>query len=138
MGQKRNIQVVKYAQLYFSTPRLPMQFSSMDLVGPFDLSSNGHHYALTVICMLTGLTFCILLKTKTASEVVQIYIDEVYVRFGGSMNILLNIWTKFKNQLFTDVATQLGVECRDYTSPYHPESNGRIEGFHNFPQNMHV
>ena len=31
-----------------------------------------------------------------------------------------------------DVATQLGVECKVYTPPYHPQSNGRIEGFHTF------
>ena len=53
MCQKRNIQVLKYAQLHFSTLRLLMKFISMDLIGPFDPSSNGHHYALTVICMLT-------------------------------------------------------------------------------------
>ena len=42
--QKRNIQVLKYAQLHFSTPRLPMQLISMDLIGPFDPSSNGQQY----------------------------------------------------------------------------------------------
>ena len=86
--QKRNVQVVKYAQLHFSTPRLPMQFISIDLIGPFGPSSNGHHYAVIVICMLSGYTFCIPLKTKAASEVVQAYMDEVYTKFGGSMKIL--------------------------------------------------
>ena len=68
--QKRNIQAVKYAHMHFSTPRLTMQFISMDLIGPFVPSSGGHHYTLTVICMLSGYTFCIPLKTKTASKVV--------------------------------------------------------------------
>ena len=40
--------------------------------------------------------------------------------------------TEFKNQLFTEVATELGVEYKCYTPPYHPQSNGRIEGFHSF------
>ena len=31
-----------------------------------------------------------------------------------------------------DVATTLGVEHRVYSLLYHPLSNGRIEGFHNF------
>ena len=59
-----------------------MQLISMDLIGPFDPSSSGYHYALTVICMLTGYTFCILLKTKTTNEVVQAYTDKVYAKFG--------------------------------------------------------
>ena len=92
----------------------------------------GHHYALTVICMLTGYIFCVPLKTKTASEVVQAYIDEVYTKFGGSMKILLANGTELKNQLFTDVATHVGVEQRVYSSPYHLQSNGRIEELHNF------
>ena len=120
MCQKTNIQVVKYAQLYFSTPRLPMQFISMELFGPLYPSSNGHHYALTVIHILTGYTLCIPLKKKTASEVVQAYIDEVYAKFGGSMKILSDNGTEFKNQLLMDVATQLGVELSVYSPPYHP------------------
>ena len=39
---------------------------------------------------------------------------------------------KFKNQLFEKVAKELGVEFKCYTAPYHPQSNGRIEGFHHF------
>ena len=55
----------------------------MDLIGEFHPSSKrGHKYALTVICMLTGYVFCIPLRTKTASEVIQAYIDDVYAKFG--------------------------------------------------------
>ena len=81
MCQKRNIPVVNYDQLHFSNPRLPMQFISMDLIGPFEPSCNGHHYTLTMICVLKGYTFCIPLKTKTASE-------KVYTNLGGSIKIL--------------------------------------------------
>ena len=63
-----------------------------------------------VICMLTGYTFCILLKTKPTNEVVQAYIDKVYTKCGGSVKILSDNRTEFKNQLFTNVATQLGVK----------------------------
>ena len=37
-----------------------------------------------------------------------------------------------KNQLFEKEAKELGVEFKCYTAPYHPQSNGRIEGFHHF------
>ena len=112
---------------------LSMQFISMDLIGEFHQpSAKGHRYALTVICMLTGYTFCIPLKTKTAAEVVKAYVDHVYSKFGGSVKILSDNGTEFKNELFTNVAKELGVEYKIYTPPYHPQSNGRIEGFHNF------
>ena len=72
------------------------------------------------------------LENQTTSKVVQAYIAEVYAKFGRSVKIQSDNAMQFKNQLFTDVATQLSVECKMHTPPYHPHSNGRIEGFHNF------
>ena len=40
--------------------------------------------------------------------------------------------TEFKNKVFEQVAKELGLEYKLYTPPYHPASNGRIEGFHAF------
>ena len=87
--QRRNKQVVKYATLHFDVATFPMQFISMYLIGKFyPPTSKGKRYALTVICMLTGYVFCIPLKTKTAEEVLQAYINNMYSKFGGSIKIL--------------------------------------------------
>ena len=72
------------------------------------------------------------MKTKTAEEVTQAYIDKVYSKFGGSLKTLNDNGTEFKNKVFEQVAKELGVEYKLYTLPYHPASNGRIEGFHAF------
>ena len=130
--QKQNILPVKYVSGHFSAPMAPMEFISMDLIGDFTPSSKGNKYALTVICMLTGYTFCIPIPSKKASDVITAYIDNVYSKFGGSKKILSDNGTEFKNQLFERIAKELGVEFKCYTAPYHPQSNGRIEGFHHF------
>ena len=102
-----------------------MKFIFVDLTDEFHPpSSKGHRYALTDICMLTGYKFCIPLKTKTAAEVIKAYIDNIYAKFGGSLKILSDNGTEFKNQLFTGVATELGVEYKIYTPSYHPQCNG--------------
>ena len=85
-----------------------------------------------MICMLTGYVFCVPLKTKQASEVLQAYIDHIYAKFGGSLKILSDNGTEFKNQLFEKIAKELGVKYKIYTVPYRPSSNGHIEGFRNF------
>ena len=132
--QRRNKQVVKYATLHFDVATFPMQFISMDLIGEFHPPTNRkHRYALTVICMLTGYVFCVPLKTKTAEEVIQAYIDNVYSKFRGSLKMLSDNGTEFKNKMFEQIAKELGLEYKLYTPPYHPASNGRIEGFHAFP-----
>ena len=131
--QRRNKQVVKYTTLHFDVATFPMQFISMDLIGEFHpATSKGKRYALTVICMLTGYVFCIPLKSKTAEEVLQAYINNVYSKFGGSIKILSDNGTEFKNKIFEQVAKELGIVYKLYTPPYHPASNGRIEGFHAF------
>ena len=106
--QQHNIIPVKYTKGHFEVPKSPMEFISMDLIGEFNKSSRGNVYALTVICMLTGFTFCIPIENKTASTVVQAYIDNVYNKFGGSRKIVSDNGTEFKNKLFTQIATELG------------------------------
>ena len=131
--QRRNKQVVKYTTLHFDVSTFPMQFISMDLIGEFHPpTSKGKRYAFTVICMLTGYVFCIPLKTKITEEILQAYIDNVYSKFGGSVKMLSDNGTEFKNKIFEQVAKELGVVYKLYTPPYHPASNGRIEGFHAF------
>ena len=100
----------------------------MHLVGRFTRTTSGHKYALTVICMLTGYVFCIPLKTKTAEEIVEIYLTHVTFTFSISRKILTV--RQFKNSCFEEVAKQLGVECKIYSQGYRPQANGRIEGFH--------
>ena len=82
--------------------------------------------------MLTGYVFCIPLKSKQANEVLQAYIDNVYAKFGGSLKILSDNGTEFKNKLFEQIAKELGVKHKMYTAPYRPSSNGHIEGFYRF------
>ena len=131
--QRRNKQVVKYATLHFDVATFPMQFISIDLIGEFHPpTSRKHKYALTVICMLTGYIFCGSLKTKTAEEVIQAYIDNVYSKFGGSLKIMSENGTKFKSKMFEQVSKEHGLEYKLYAPPYHSASNGRIEGFHAF------
>ena len=133
--QRRNKQVVKYATLHFNVATFPTQFISMDLIGEFHLpTSKKHRYASTVICMLMGYVFCVPLRMKTTKEVIQAYIDNVYSKFGGSLKILSDNSTEFKNKVSEQVAKELGVEYKLYTPPYYPASNGRIEGFHAFPK----
>ena len=131
--QKHNKQVVKYNKLHFEASLAPMKFISMDLIGEFHPpSSKGNRYALTVICMHTGFVFCIPLKTKSAEDVVQAYIDKAYSQFGGSEKVLTDNGTEFKNRLINEVCEQLGVKHKIYSPPYRPQSNGRIESFHYF------
>ena len=66
-------------------------------------TSKGHHYVLIVMDMLSGFISCASLKSKKAKEIVQVYLNEVYYRFGGSRKILSDNGTKLKNKMFQEV-----------------------------------
>ena len=62
---KHNIKTQQLKNEHFSSPPQPMEFIVMDLIGEFHpASSKGNRFALTTVCMLTGFTFCIPLKSK--------------------------------------------------------------------------
>ena len=76
--------------------------------------------------MLTGYVFCVPLKTKTAEEVIQAYIDQVYSKFGGSFKILSDNGTEFKNKLFEQIAKEFDVEYK----ALHPSLSSSIKWSH--------
>ena len=90
---------VKFEAKHFKPGMRPMDFIAMDLIGEFyPPLSQGNRYALTGICMLTGFTWCIPLKSKKASEVSRAYLQHVYSILGGSTKILTDNGTEFKNE----------------------------------------
>ena len=122
---------VKFERKLFHPSMSPKDFICMDLIGEFHPPTrHGHHFALTACCMLTGFTWCIPLKTKAADEVVTAYKNHIACPFGGSVKILTDNRTEFKNKLFKEVVTKLGMEMSIHLPPYRPQSNRKIEGFH--------
>ena len=113
-----------------------MEFIAMDLIGEFHpASSKGNRFALTAVCMLTGFTFCIPLKSKHAEDMIKAYIDHICCTFEPSRKVLTDNGTKFKNKLWTEVFEKLRIEQK-FTPIYSPQCNGRIEGFHKFLKAM--
>ena len=124
---------VKFEAKHFKPSLKPMDFIAMDLIGEFHPpSSQGNRYALTGVCMLTGFTWCIPIKSKKAMDVARAYMQHVYSILGGSTKILTDNGTEFKNEVFKEVLQKLGTEKLIHSPPYRPQSNGRIEGFHRY------
>ena len=129
---KYNIKMQQLKNEHFSSPPQSMEFIAMDLIGEFHpASSKGNKYALMTVCMLTGFTFCIPLKSKRTEDVIKAYIDHICCPFGPSKKILTDNGTQFKNKLWTEVFDKLKTEQK-FTPIYSPQCNGRIKGFHKF------
>ena len=129
---KHNIKTQQLKNEHFSSPPQPMEFIAMDLIGEVHpASSKGNRFALTAVCMLTGFTFCIPLKSNHAEDVIRACINHICCTFGPSRTIITDNGTEFKNKLWTKVFEKLKTEQK-FTPIYSPQCNGRIEGFHKF------
>ena len=95
----------------------------MDLIGDFPPpSSKGNRYALTVVCMLTGFTFCIPIKYKRAGYMLKAHMNNICCVLGPSKKIITDNGTEFKNKLWTEVFNKIRTEHRN--SPfYSPQCN---------------
>ena len=108
---KHNIKMQQLKNEHFSSPPQPMEFIAMDLIGEFHpASSKGNRYALMAVCMLTGFTFCIPLKSKCREDMIKAYIDHICCPFRPSKKILTDNGTESKNKLWTDVFEKLKME----------------------------
>ena len=70
-------QTQSYVQLHLGIPHTPMNFISVDLIGPLEVTAKSNQYALTVICMLTNYATCVPLTDKSANTVVSTNVREV-------------------------------------------------------------
>ena len=128
---KHNIKVQQIQKEHFKVPPQPMEFIAMDLIGEFHPppSSKGNRYALMAVCMLTGFTFYIPIKSKKAEDVMKAYTDNICCVFGPSKKILTDNGTEFKNKLWTDVFKRIHTEHHPST---HPSVMEELKAFTSF------
>ena len=62
---------------------------------------------------------------KEFDRVAHAYLVNVYSKIGRSLKILSENGTKFKNKLFVQVASTLGMK-QVFSSTYYPSGNGCI------------
>ena len=122
---KHNIKTQKLKNEHFSSPSQPMEFIAMDLMGEFHPSSSkGNRFVLTAICMSTGFTFCIPLKSKCTEDVINAYINYICCPFGPSKKILTDNGTEFKKKLWNEVLNKLRTEQKFTPSTHHSAMAG--------------
>jgi len=126
-----NRQPMRLQDVHSEVPKIPMDFICMDLIGNFPMTTSGHCYALTAIDMLTSYVWAVPLPDKRADSIVQAFLTHIYP-YGMPRKILTDNGTEFVNATFQQVAEELGCEHKITSPAYHPQSNGKLEGFHYF------
>lgn len=113
----------------------PGQIVGMDLCGPFPVSPHGNRYLLTLIDHCSGWVEVKPIPTKESKQVLR-YLEQEYLpRFGAPEILITDQGLEFNASPLTQFMEAVGIEHRR-ASPYHPETNGRIERFHRTMKSM--
>ena len=122
-------QVIPRAPLYpIPVMGEPFERVMVDCVGPLPKTRSGNQFLLTLMCSATRYPEAIPLRTITAKAVVKAVV-KFFSTFGLPKVVQTDQGTNFMSKLFASVLRTLSV-AHQVSSPYHPESQGALERWH--------
>ena len=86
-------------QRHLEIPQIVMAVLEMDTIGYLPVTSKGNRWALTAICLHTSYKSAVMIKENFAENVVQTYLSGILAHKGGSVAILSDNGTEFKNKV---------------------------------------
>ena len=112
-------------------PDRPFHKIATDLIIECKTSNSGNKHILTIIDHLTGWPEAFPILDKSANIIVSTFINQYLPLHMCPRYILSDNGTQFKNNLMDQILKQLQTE-RIFSTPYHPQSNGKLEAFHKY------
>ena len=109
----------------------PFDKIAIDLVMECKTSNYGNKHILTIIDHLMGWPEAFLIPDKSADTIVSTFINQYLPVHMCPRYILSDNGMEFKNNFMDQVLKQLGIE-RIFSTPYHPQNNGKLEVFHKY------
>eukprot|EP00731_Ephydatia_muelleri_P002800 Em0001g2800a len=129
--------VISTTQLHPIPVKAPRYHIGIDFIGPVNpTSSQGNRYILTISDYFSKFVEAVPLPSKNADGVSNV-LFKIFMRMRIPKVLTSDNGSEFRNDLEMRLAKALGVK-RIYTTPYHPQGNGRDERFNQTLQNMLV
>ena len=108
---------------------IPFEKLAIDTCGPYTTSHAGNKYLLTFVDMYSGWPEFYAIPDKSAQTVATVILEKIIPRHGCPAVLLSDNGTEFINAVVKEVCKVLNI-YRVRTSPYHPQSNGKLERLH--------
>ena len=127
--EKANVQA--YPLQITEISEWPFDKIAIDLVTECETSGSGNKHILTIIDHLTGWPEAFPLLDKSEDTIVSMFIKHYLPVHMCARYILSDNGMDFKNHLMDQVLQQLRIDCI-FSTPYHPQSYGKLEVFHQY------
>ena len=124
-----NLQKPQFINLYQDIAQTPQDHISIDLLGPYNVTSQGNSYTLIAVCNLTGYLMTSPIKDKKTMTVATHLFLDIMLKFCFPRILYLDKGTEFKSKSIEHLSQQLGIK-KTYISPCHPQANVKLEFSH--------
>ena len=105
----------------------PWQHISMDFITSFPVTKAHNDMIWSIVVRFSKQAYFIpCKKTLSAKQAVELFLKHVFVHHGLPQSIVSDRDGRFCNDFWITLFTNLGTHI-DFTSSFHPESNGQIE-----------
>ena len=112
----------------------PFQEVIIDIVGPLPRTRSGHEYLLTLMDRMSKYPEAIPVRSIKSPKIVDELIG-FFTKFGLPKIIQSDCGSNFTCKYFQEKMRELGIK-HVTSSPYHPESQGQLERFHQTLKSM--
>ena len=110
-------------------PRFPWDKIDIATTDPYPNSYNGNKYLIIAMDLLTSYPEAYPLPENSTQTIAKVLTNKLIPTQPGPIIILSDNGTEYRNKIVKDVFRKLKIE-KIYTSPYHPQRNGKLEGWH--------
>jgi Integrase zinc binding domain/Integrase core domain len=122
-GKRRSTKFLKLLP-----PSGPLEFISIDILGPLLKTKSGHQYLVINSDRFSKLTRAVPVRNVTAETVEIAFFNEWRSLYGIPLVLLSDNSPQFASRFFQAVCATVVVE-QLFTSTYHPQTNSQVESF---------
>ena len=127
--QTRSLQKIKKPLQETDIPPYPMTKLSLDLSGPYPTTLSGNKYIIAFVDWYSAWPEDFAVKDKNNETIADLTIDQYFPRFGSCLQLITDNGTENVNKVVRETLEKLKID-HILTSVYHPQSNAKVERFH--------
>ena len=116
----------RHPLLITDSPRETFEKWAMDVCGPFQKTSGGNVYVLTIQDLLSKYLILIPMPDQTAETVANLFIKRAVCTFGCPQILLTDLGRNFISTIVKEMTKKFKIK-KVFTTAYRPQSNGSIE-----------
>lgn len=98
----------------------------IDVVGPIHKSAKGNVFIVTLVDGFTRFGIAKAYKQVLAETIVNFVVDNIVLIHGPIKLLICDNGSVFNSDVFRTAMSKLGIKI-SFTTPYHPQANGRVE-----------